>query len=642
VVLGTSLNAAKIVGTVTDTDSGFGIEGAVIVLDLDPLGGDPDAIETAGPFGYYKLDEIPEGVGFTLITSHPAYDSDSTTELPLIADEARVLSFELDRTNVGATILDIQVHVRAINSGNNLGDIPIHAWRFSESDGSGAVDFRTVRTDENGNAHFRGFEAGYFQFSVNEASDSPHVWYESWPNPTGRTPFTRLDTDHMLSALLKHKPQELTIQVRGFDPVGRMILSLDGATVELTGLGTDKILRIVPTRTSNTDKDMAGRVTFFDLPPIPWEVKVKLLGYDVLTEIIEPNAAGTLPTGDNDMLLQIQPRALALTLNANDFANVDWLFQNIEVKLEGIPDTNTEGISREETAPGNFTGQARHDERIFRDLIPGRYRATLEGKSDVESFYPLPIFYGTGMIEMTDDILFEGALTTSDGIICQAAPARVRGRVCAADVMMRKDETLSPRYLPKAMTGIRFGEVEGNVAVNLLPQDARFVEFDTDEDGYYSIQIPSTVYGISIPTAEDYWGDHIDWRNETSGGGISQGWPYPTTWPFAFPISPPKGNAVWPSLPLVLQSGDDFVVDIYLHKQRGLFLQQFEEGDTPTRELLLLSAGNSAATNEISLFSDLFSPDVDNNVIDLQAIPDSRLMKNSTLSRIGNRPGFYH
>ena len=172
----------------------------------------------------------------------------------------------------------------------------------------------------------------------------------------------------------------------------------------------------------------------------------------------------------------------------------------------------------------------------------------------------------------------------------------------------------------------------------ISPDSKRINNFNEFDQHIYI----STDYGISIPTAEDYWGDHIDWRNETSGGGISQGWPYPTTWPFAFPISPPKGNAVWPSLPLVLQSGDDFVVDIYLHKQRGLFLQQFEEGDTPTRELLLLSAGNSAATNEISLFSDLFSPDVDNNVIDLQAIPDSRLMKNSTLSRIGNRPGFYH
>ncbi|MCZ6675532.1 MAG: hypothetical protein O7C75_21600, partial [Verrucomicrobia bacterium] len=219
------------------------------------------------------------------------------------------------------------------------------------------------------------------------------------------------------------------------------------------------------------------------------------------------------------------------------------------------------------------------------------------------------------------DILFEGVLTTSDGINCVAAPVRIRGRVFAAEDMMRKDEAISPRYLPKMMTGLRFGEIEGNVAFNLLPQDARFVEIDTDEDGFFSIQVLPTVYGISIPTAEDYWGDHIDWKNETSGGGLSQGWPYPETWPFGFPISPPKGYAVWPSLPLVLQSGDDYVVDIYLHKQRGLFLLQFEEGDAPSRELLLVSEGNGATTREIALYSDLFTPDSTGEIVDLMSFP---------------------
>ena len=91
--LGTALNAAKIVGTVTDSVTGFGIEGAEIFLDLDPIGGDPDAVATAGPFGFYEIEEISEGIGFTLTASHPAYDAESETELPLIADEARILPF---------------------------------------------------------------------------------------------------------------------------------------------------------------------------------------------------------------------------------------------------------------------------------------------------------------------------------------------------------------------------------------------------------------------------------------------------------------------------------------------------------------------------------------------------------------------
>ncbi|MCZ6672537.1 MAG: carboxypeptidase-like regulatory domain-containing protein, partial [Verrucomicrobia bacterium] len=358
------LHAANIVGTVIDENTGFGIEGVTVTLDLDPVGGLPDATATTGPFGYYRIEEIVSGPGFTLTASHPAYDNESKTEGTLVADESRVLSFALNRSNEGVTILDIQVSVRAVNSGNLLANVPIHAWRFSTSDGSDPADFRTVRTDNNGNADFRGFEAGFFQFSINEASDSPLVFYESYPNPAGRTPLTDLSTDHVITALLKHIPQTLTIRVRGFDPVGEVSSSLEGAIVELTGLGEDQVSRIVPTRTSESVED--GRVTFFDLPPIPWEVKVKLLGYDVLTEIIEPDGTGALPSGDNDMILQIQPRALALTLNAEGFANVDWLFENIPVKLEGIPDTNTEGISREETAAGNFSGQNRHDERIFR------------------------------------------------------------------------------------------------------------------------------------------------------------------------------------------------------------------------------------------------------------------------------------
>ncbi len=600
--------AGTLIGRITDAESGFGVEGAEVTLEPS----NPEITVVSGPFGFYRIGDVAEGRAFTLTATHPAYGEAAATVEPLSADDNVVNNFALNRRNPAAIILDIQVSVRAVGHGSPLFGIPVRAWRFSTADGSDQAEERLTFTDANGHADFRGFEAGYFQFAINAKNDGPKPFYDPIPANGTRTDLQRLEMDYALTALLKHQRQSLSFIVRGFDPIGEVSGSLENVIVELTGLSPiDQSTEVVPTRTTTTDS--SGLVSFVDLPPIPWRVKAKKLGYDVFEQIITP-AVGTcvLPAGRQNILMTYQERSLVIELESL-YEDIDWLYQNISVTLDGIPGTATEGITREASHPGMFTGQPRHDERNFRGLIPGRYRLSLAGKSDLQnSFYPLPYFSATDIVELNDNAAFDGTIATRRVLRCEVAPATIRGRVFAADALTSPDvdDPNVPIYLPKEVSGLTFGELTGNGAVNLLLESGRNREVTTDELGFFTIQLPPTVYGVSIPSAEDYWGDHIDFKDETAKIARSQGWPYPATWPFPFPSSPPKGNATFPSLPLVLESNRDYSINFYLHRQLGHLQINVQETSgeaglgVPTRRL-------AGVPTTHALYSDVLTPDTE-------------------------------
>ena len=105
---GTSAQSTTILqGRVTDSATGFGIEGAAVELDLDP-GGDPIEFATVtDAFGFYAIADIAWGT-YGVTVSHPAYVSQSVA-LALDSTDPETRNFDIDPAGLppGSSFFDV-------------------------------------------------------------------------------------------------------------------------------------------------------------------------------------------------------------------------------------------------------------------------------------------------------------------------------------------------------------------------------------------------------------------------------------------------------------------------------------------------------------------------------------------------------
>ena len=568
---------ATLQGRITDIDTGFGIEGAIIELDLDPpADGIPEFSTDTDPFGFYTLPGISAGT-YQLTVSHPAYQSQTQAQ-PLAEDEIAAASFALDRLDASVIIFDVYAQILCVTSGIQLADVPVRVQRFTTSDGSDTPETRILMTEVDGAVVFRGMQEGWYRFRANHPNDGNAR--TRWKfHETNGTPsdLTRLEQAHMASFLLEPADpgQNLNVKVTGFDPrfPEQANRELRDFWVEVTGVDPNPAVLtvpltypvLIPTRTNATNN--LGEAFFNNLPAIGYKVTVKKMGYVMAEETI-------LPDGNDNLVNEVMftpdliPRSLFIFMTHPYFGDdpdtvgivesAQFLFRDIPVYLEGLKDTATEGISRmsmvheyRDSTTGElginpFTGTGAadfQDGRTFRDLLPGRYRVWVDGRSpdvanllffpdDAISFVTNPHFVGEIIAELDPLFPHQAQLTSVAELRVRVLPAVVRGRLFAADetstIKLRGNQDNKPIYKPMMQTDIHFVEFnspEENFG-QLLPDGSRIIPVNTDENGEFTVCLLPAEYGIKIEGMTDYWGSHIHLQNVTEGTGISQGWPF--------------------------------------------------------------------------------------------------------------------
>ncbi len=275
-----------------------------------------------------------------------------------------------------------------------------------------------------------------------------------------------------------------------------------------------------------------------------------------------------------------------------------FFMQGLEVRVQGLKDTNTEGIDRTQVADPvhiNFP-----DYRTFDNLLPGRYRITVNGVS-TGPFLVKPHFFGELLIEIGS-----GTIVPFDwpeiGMNLEATPVTVRCRLFAADEQA-DIEGEGPSifsslihdiiYDSKTQTDIEFNQFESDNSQYLKVVN-RMVTVDTDQAGKSTVHLRSGRYGIQISSMDEYWGSHVHLNDLTDDDfDEEQGWPYVQNWPY--PSTPNNGD------PLTLRYGHEYELDIFVRRQevavRGLVLGEFAD---PTKTQAI---GDSASIpyNDIAL-----------------------------------------
>ena len=576
--------------------------------------------------------------------------------------------YPLTLTNTGVTIFDVFISVTGVTSGLPLESVPVTVSRFTTDNGADSPEVRTATTEEDGSAIFRGMQEGWYRFSANHADDgTPRPkWGHYRTVEHGAEDLQSLDQAHLADFLLEPEGQKLRFVVKGFNPFSYMLIetapveesnipneALEGFHVELTGLDPNPLIivlitvpqvypEVIPTRVGLTNDE--GQVTFDDLPAIPYRVVAKKMGYVVAEMMVFPEADGSFPPIAEPIELNPAyiPRSLLVFFTHPYIAAGQFLFRDIPVHLEGIKDTSTEGISRTSAVhlyripePGVFTNDpstnpatpaaSNQDIRFFWNLLPGRYRVWINGRSpevanpdffpdDDESFVTNPHFAGEITAELNPVFTHALQQASTAELPVRVLPAVIHGRFYSADdastIKLRGNQDSKPIYKPKVQAGIQFIEFNspgGNFG-QLLPEGpdgGRIVSLDTDANGEFTLTLLPAEYGIKIPTMAGYWGSHVQIHDVNAGTGVTQGWPFSEEWPWPEEVSrPPSNGFFFESNRFPLESGHTYHIDLFV-RERTASAEGTVQNDTqePTEKLVL--SLDDDVPNPTRQFSDL-------------------------------------
>lgn len=569
----THIASAEIHGRVVDAVTGHGVEGATVSLDLSPADGTLEHTTETGPFGYYLIGEGAAPSEHILQIAHPGYETLSTAFTPApgvtVKREDPLTPIALQ---VGETVFDILVRVSCVSTNQPLRGVPVKFWRFGD-DTTGLVDeTRVLHTDIDGHASFRGVRSGYYEFRINNALDAGASGrQEKWLHlPKGasnpRTPRQRLLQSHQLNAMLQPVAQGMRVRVLGFDPVTSADdVPLSGTTVEITGLevipglGGPVRRTILPTRSGVTNDD--GEVVFSKLPNVVYRLEAKRLGYDRFETYIDPAAHGGCLPGDPigapyDVSLAYHPTHLFLTA-LHPYEEED-IFNILEFKLTGLPNSNTAGVER---AALFYNIEGLRASRVFNNLLPGRYMASVDARPTAPPNNIAPHFIGRKIVEVPlGDPAFGGFNSEEITLPLNVGRAKVRGRVWIADEATRDPlgRPDQPVYAP-APAGLGLQLVE-TLANPLLPPNLRNIGITTDADGGFVLDVLPSRYGLRMePALAGYAAGEVRVRNldppieserETVGP-----WAYPELEPGAL------GGSFY------LRTRDNYEIDIFIDRQ---------------------------------------------------------------------------
>ena len=569
--------AADFQGQVVDNTTDLPIEGARLTLDLTPASPEVDYEDASSAFGLFRIQDVAAGA-YALKVKHGGY---LPLEEPFIAEGADV-SRIIRLVRTASPFFDVHLTVHGIMTGLVMADVNIKATPFASASSqtpSGLAE--DTKTDPTGYAVFRGLNPGNYEIEVT----APNGW-------TNHSRRVDLASHSMVTIALLPEKEELPVRVTGMDPTTRQVGPLTSVFVDVAGLAPDGSGDVlVPVRNGITETN--GATPFTGLPWIlPWEVQFKKLGYTTRIETFTIDPANPQ---DLEVELDLIAMWLDVTLATEIYESTD-LFEGLAVRLEGLKNTDTEGISRAET-----TGTS-PELRQFEDLLPGFYVLTVEGRGAPTPGGIAPTFRYSDYVEIRDE--GQNAFTAD----VQVVSAVLYGQVFAADAkgvansngdLHPSDTFLSgqPLYKPKRVTSFEIREAEDD---GILKVAERVHAVEVDDNGYFAASLPPARYGLIMAGETDYWGSHVLLTEVTpglvpppappgvnAGGGTprlgrnastsdggqrlsfpaeGQGWPFYQSWPPAFGAAPPSNGTPNAGMPLELETAE-YNLDVYLRRQ---------------------------------------------------------------------------
>ncbi|WP_309400064.1 carboxypeptidase regulatory-like domain-containing protein [Cerasicoccus maritimus] len=600
-------------GRVIDESTGFGLEGAAIILDDDPLAEGVAARTYADAFGFYRIADLPVD-DYALAVSHPAFETATVDPLSLSEGE-EALNVELTPLDSDTPWFDVYVQLNSVVSGVEAAGIPVRC-KFDPEGAPTAKTYAAV-TDENGCATFRGVSAGSFQFFFNDATsaslasvDTSNFFIEYTSD------VVTLTGPHTVSLLLEPKKGQLSFTVDWEQYFGTFGFGdpqpAKNFTIKLTGVDPNDTEReLLPTRSSMTDEN--GEVTFINLPKLAWRVEVSRIGFEMVdgTVIVMPDADGELPAevqavhmrNDEDLWAGIGHQLTVpyyTGFTANSFGTV----QSDQGFLVPHKGSNSEGIYEDDLI--FYTLNTLENSNVissasgFADFPPGRYDVVVDIVQRME-------FAFDGDLTLQSDNEFNLAMTFRGSV--ENLPGE--GGMVVGDIqvelatvegvlLLMEQDDLQPgsetAYKPRTNETIIF-EVH-DMAKSKVQSAFQEIEVTTDSQGRYSLELPPGIYGIKLPNMMDgYWGAGIRLsKDEPSGVGFtnSRGWPLADIYEPSTPRSS-WGDYIEPR-GLSISSGGVYQLDLLVREEvYGIAGEVIVNNDPNENAILSFDQGGESA-----------------------------------------------
>ncbi len=358
---------ARINGRVVNAADGTPIEGAKVTIDLSPGDDRPEKEVQTDAFGFFEIKEIVPG-DYQFKAAHPhfvGYEEKVTFASSAFTNKVIRLN-PID----AKVFFDIYFQVRCLSTHATLSGAKIRA-EYWKPDGNvgGAPDLVfNVAAGAAGDATLFGMEDGFYTFTVTRTGWDPITY-----KPPANSGFVtvgdkvRLIRYHYGSVFLRPIKQDLDVKVIGYDPVkDKPAQPLKGMTIKLTGIDlADDKLEIGPRQAALSAED--GTFKFGNLAPIRWKISVGRLGYVPKEVLVTPDATGALPA--QTINVDLEPVQAYVELSS-PYQTVDAV-KDAKVQLQGIRNSNTEGINRELITKAGANGNIATVH--FENLLPGRY-----------------------------------------------------------------------------------------------------------------------------------------------------------------------------------------------------------------------------------------------------------------------------
>ncbi len=545
---GPQAGGAELHGRITDSHTGHGIPSAAIRLAPEaPL---PEVRTWTDAFGFYRFRDLAAG-SYTFEASHPAYAPHVTGGVALTDGQHALQSAALDPIEPHEPHFDVDLSVACATTGLELGGVPVRGEVIPLK--GGTVVVRQGVTDAHGFCTLVGLPIGSFTFRINEGAGRRAGW-----DTCVHQPMQSLHGPHRADVFLEPEERTLIVSVYGYDPVEEEDgVLLGGVAVELVGVHPDNVeLALVPAQVGvsglrkpdglNWNNDMAGKVRFAGLPPVHWLVTGKRLGYEPASVRITTDAGDQLvpSVARLDMALMDTKLTAVLTSPYEDAAMLD----GIQVRLQGLANSNTEGIDRKVAAAHD----AANDRTVaaFDRLLPGTYRLVVNGA--VTNKVPIlvegrPLPYDipssfTARMTCEERVDAVAGRDTEENMALSVEPALLRGRVVLVDTehphVVANDAGLREHVdYPAAGQPVELRVSE--YYQDHVPPAYHARTVTTDFNGEFLVSLLPGLYGVVLPGLDDYWGAfsrsiQISESNPNNVLYLYTAWPSYQRWPHSY------------------------------------------------------------------------------------------------------------
>ncbi|MBN2060195.1 MAG: carboxypeptidase regulatory-like domain-containing protein [Deltaproteobacteria bacterium] len=519
-------------GMITDQATKLPIDAAEIIVNIEDL----SYAARTDAFGMYVIDGIVPG-SYTLEAHHPGYYSESDTDFQVTADGRHQWNKEL---TLKEPFFDIFVEVACVTTGMKLGNVPVQITGTLTSNGTTVG--RAGKTDDRGFIQFTGLQAGFYNFFINEGTESKPGW-GSYSENVGK----ELTGPHWADVLLKPETSYILASVYGFNPVTEEEnVPLEGIVVECEGVHPeDQEIVLVPAQVGVSginkenepywDNTMAGKVKFDGLPQVHLKIRGKRLGYNMAEKLVT-----ALP--EDNLTVNMTLQNTALTMVVDTPYHDPEMIEGLEVRLQGLKDSNTEGIDRIRTV--KYQADEGRAVVIFDRILPGNYIAKANGT--VKRHVPITIegndinagkenAYSEFSVHFTASDYIDAVADTNQiaTLFCTPEQVQFSARLMMADELATHDfdffRSARPAYYPGANQRLEIRASE--YYAQFMPEEYHLIEIQTNAVGEFTVTLLPGMYGITAPDLDDYWGHSFVATDQDSGAYRSAMWPYYQVWP---------------------------------------------------------------------------------------------------------------